>query len=521
MKKSLILLGVASTFLLGGCKKFLDVNKNPNTPTSTDTRFVLTNALSRTVANQVGGMLILGGDWAGYYAHSTSFSGGGQEKTYQFSNTDFNFFDGLFDNIADYQYVIDKGRETGVPFYIGPAMIMQVYNYQKLVDLYGNVPYSEAMGGVNRLTPKYDDAKTIYESLITKLTAAIDTINHNPWATGSTFTSPDIMFGGNTTNWKRFANTLKMRILMRQSFMPGRDAYIQARIAEIVADGSGFITDNVYIQPGYQKITGKLNPFYATYGFTEVDAQTSNFAYRKVNAVMINWLKSSLDTFRLQRLAYPSGTANVTIPATFSASSYTGVPLGAPSGFLESACSSIGPIQIQKGDATRQSILMTVAEMYFLLAEAQQRYGTSGLPSDAKTNYENGVKYSFRLCTAAQTFTPNASIADADAYSSRYLNRASGNNITWNGSTDKIRAILIQKWVALCHIDGLEAWSEYRKSSGSSSVGVPSSVKSVAVDPSDPEPVRLYYPLTEESTNGTNVPQNIDVFTSKIFWDVN
>jgi hypothetical protein len=179
-------------------------------------------------------------------------------------------------------------------------------------------------------------------------------------------------------------------------------------------------------------------------------------------------------------------------------------------------------MQIQRGDATRPSILMTNAEKFFLLAEAAERYGIASFGT-AKSNYEAGVKEDFRLKTASQTFTPNATLAVADEASARYL--VNGIKFAdWSLATtqdDRIRTILIQKWVSLVHVNGLEAWSEYRKSSGSTAVGVPLSVRSVSPSAEPNEPVRFFYPLREESVNSSNVPKGINVFTSKIFWDVN
>jgi hypothetical protein len=136
--------------------------------------------------------------------------------------------------------------------------------------------------------------------------------------------------------------------------------------------------------------------------------------------------------------------------------------------------------------------------------------------------YENGILSHFRTCAiavgATNGFAGNATNA-GDAYAIRYYNRPI-DNVNFAVSTDKIRAILIQKWVSLVHISGLEAWSEYRKSSGSPSVGVPSSPRTLA-STSNPEPARYLYPQSELDANFSNVPTGIDRFTSKIFWDVN
>jgi Tfp pilus assembly protein PilX len=79
----------------------------------------------------------------------------------------------------------------------------------------------------------------------------------------------------------------------------------------------------------------------------------------------------------------------------------------------------------------------------------------------------------------------------------------------------------LQKWIALIHIDGQEAWSEYRKASGTTSVGVPASVRTTsgAVTSAINEPVRFIYPQIVYDANGANVPAI--TYNSKIFWDVN
>jgi len=528
IKLSFTLAGLA---VFAGCKKFVDVNDNPNNAIVTQSSFVFSGAMGTTYRNQVSGVVhIVPGTWTGYYGHSTSFTGGGAEKTYEFTNADFNAFDGLFDNIADYQYVKDHATSDGVAFWKNPADIMQCYVYQELVDLYGDVPYTDALKGVENITPTYTNQKDIYEDLIKRLDADMVAIAAATWSTDAAIIAQDVFFQGNKTNWIRFANTLKLRILMRQSFMPGRDAYITTNINSTLTNG--YITANVLASPGYQNIAGKLNPFYNNYGYNELNNIVQNHQYRKMGAALLNWLKTSnttnaappsaspsatanADTFRLQGLAWPAGT-QVTAPSA-NLSSYVGVPMGAGAGYSTATSSAIGPFQIQQGQGTRPGMLMLLAEAYFLQAEAAQRYGIVFPGGTAQQLYQAGILAHFRT-VAAPSAAGNASNA-GDVYAINYYNRAI-DNIGWVASIDKIRAILIQKWVSLTHINGLEAWSEYRKSSGSASVGVPIKVRTVA-STSNPEPVRYLYPQSELDANSKNVPTGIDRFTSKIFWDVN
>jgi len=518
------------------CKKFVDVNNDPNNNQSTSATFVMTGALGTTYRNQVStNVHIVPATWTGIYAHSTSFTGGGNDKTYEFTSADYNAFLPLFDNLTDYNYVIKNADKDGAGYLKDPANVMQCYVYQELVDLYGDVPYEFAFQGVNNITPKYTNQKVIYEDLVVRLDSAMDRMQRTTWPTSADFTVQDIYFGLNKNRWIRFANTLKLRILMRQSFMPGRDAYIQSHLLTRLSNG--FLDQNVLVQPGYQNISGKLNPFYANFGYNEINNVTTNYQYRKTNAVIINFLKSSggpsdttrvADTFRLQSLAYPIGSTFATAASaltsitsgTATVDSYVGIPLGIGSGFATDGASPIGPFQINIGSGTRPGMMMLLAESKFLQAEYTERYGVTFGGQTSQSLYEQGIRDHFRTVGSPST-AGNTANETADGFSFRYYNRPL-DNVSYTSSTDKIKAILLQKWISLTHINGLEQWSEYRKASGTASVGIPSgvSVKTTA-QTSNPEPVRYLYPQGEFDNNGNNVPQNINRFTSKIFWDVN
>jgi hypothetical protein len=341
MKKYLLII-MASAVMGTGCKKILDVNVNPNTPTITNAKYVFTNALNTSGRTQAGGLHITSGSWTGFYAHSTSFTGGGQEKTYVCTNNDFNFFDGIYDNLSDYQYVIDNAEKDGVKHLMGPSKIMQCYIFQKLVDVYNNVPYSQAFKKNQVPNPAYDDAKTIYNNLLTKITEAIADINGATWPLSE---PSDIFFNGNKTKWKQFANTLRLRLIIRMSNVAGFSP--AATISAIQAEGSGFIASPVLSQPGYSKSVGKLNQYYNNYGFNESDAPTGDF--RKMNVVMVDWLKNSNDIFRLGRLCSKIANPENDQPISVTPSDYKGVPLGGDgSAYLSSNVSAMGRMQIVK-----------------------------------------------------------------------------------------------------------------------------------------------------------------------------
>jgi hypothetical protein len=539
--KILFLSAIVALVSFTSCKKFVDVNYDPNNNQSTRADYVMTGALGTTYRNQVRiDVNIVPGTWTGIYAHSTSFTGGGNDKTYEFTPADYIPFNTLFDNLADYNYVIKNADKDGFSYWKDPANVMQCYVYQELVDLYGNVPYETAFQGTANITPAYKDQKLIYEDLVVRLDDAMDKMNAAQWPTDAQSIAQDVYFGLNKTKWIQFANTLKLRILMRQSFMGGaRDAYIQTNATSRAS--FGFLTENVLVSPGYANIAGKLNPFYNNFGYNEVGTVVSNYQYRKMNGVIINFLKSSggsADTFRLQSLAYPAGsvwdgkttstpiTASITnnTPA-YLVASYIGVNFGVGSGFATDQSSPIGPLGVQFGSSTRSGMLMLAAESYFLQSEFAQKFGvpvgavpgTFSGATPAETLFRNGIVAHYRTCAAPSTAGNVAN--GGDPFAVRYYNRA-GANVNFTTSADKIKTILLQKWVSLTHINGLEQWSEYRKTSGSTSQSVPFSVKTFA-STTNPEPVRYLYPQSEFDNNSLNVPAGISRFTSKIFWDVN
>lgn len=491
-----------------GCKKtFLDVNTNPNSLPTATPAFVLTNALNTSTANLINANET-GSYWSGQWTQSSSYILQTTHFSYQFTNGDFNYWDGIYDNLSDYEYVISNADANDQKYFKGPAKVMKAYMYQALVDMYGNIPFSDALKGVGSLAPKFDDQKVVYEGLITLLDEAIADLKANAFA--SAFTSADIVFKGNTTRWAQFANSLKLRILMHQAKIAGRSAYITTEINKIITEGSGFITGAEVGSGGstfYVATTGKLNPMYERWAYSAAGATQALARFPRPTKFLFDVLIAANDTFRLKRLAYARGGEGTTPGVSAAAetlSNYVGVPFGVASGFTAPASSYIGPSLFVKGEFNRPFTLMTAAEVQFLLAEAKNRYGASvNLSGTDQSYYEEGVKQSFRLLGVASAATQantllTSGIADAD----------------WAASTDKLKAIAIQKWIALTNFSGLEAWTEFRRTN------LPVTPQAATVTNTN-RPLRLFYPASESGSNANVAAQGtIDVFTTKLFWDV-
>jgi hypothetical protein len=499
---------IAACLLLAftNCKKtWLDVNTNPNALPSSTPDYTFSAATNRIAATL--GPNELGSYWSGQWTQSNTYIISNTIFAYQFTNTNFNYYDGYFDILEDLQYSINGADAAGPKYFGGTSRVLKAYVYQMLIDMYGNVPYTEALKGTANLAPKLDDQKTIYEDLIKVLDTAITILKANPLS--AAYASSDIVFGSSVstanTRWIQFANSLKLRILIRQSRISGRDAYITTEINKAAATTEGFLPvgTDVGSTPGYIASAGKLNPFYENWGYTATNTTQSLGRYPRPTQFLYDMLINNNDTFRLKRLAWPNGGEG-SLPEIIG--NYTFVPFGIASGYLAASSSYIGSSQIKKGDYARPMILMTSAEIQFLLAEAKQRYGATITPSGAaQTYYEEGVKQSFRL---TGTTAANGTAATTLLTSGKDL-------ADWTASTDKLKAIWMQKWLALVNYSGLEAWSEYRKNN------YPNTPPSASTAANAPRPVRLFYPQSESSAN-PNVPVQAAtaVFTDRLFWDV-
>ena len=129
---------------------------------------------------------------------------------------------------------------------------MTVFDYQQLVDNYNNVPYSQALQGTKKSNPAYDNGSAIYDDLLKQLDAAIALIQGAP-TTDANPGVADIMYGGNMTNWLKFANTLKLRLALRQSNVAAKTAALKAAVAATASLGYIDASISALVNPGYTK----------------------------------------------------------------------------------------------------------------------------------------------------------------------------------------------------------------------------------------------------------------------------
>jgi len=480
--------------LLVSCEDFLDVNVDPNNPTSVTPDLVLAPAMYYTAYRQQSdrGISHLGNMFMVNWSQSDGFSWYSDEFKYNVTSSFYvNTFNNVYANPLKQYQILNNLTDTKYDYYKAIAKVMKAFHFQILVDTYGDIPYSEALGRSLLATPKYDDAKTIYEDLIVQLTDAIALIKNAP----ENVVVPgadDCMFGGDMETWIKFANTLKLRILVRQSDMTGRESYITTELGVINAEGSGYITTDVGINPGF--ITGetdKQNPMWNELGKDASGTETMNYKATCASAYIIGYLTSTGDP-RIDRIYEKPATGHLGVPQGLL--DYDTPVVDA---YMPDKVSNIGPGILKSGDM--DAIIFTLAESYFNQAEARLKNLITTGPT-TKELYQSGITASFEYL--------GLNAAAAVTYYSQVLN-----NVNYDNSTNKEEAIITQKWIAVNGITAEQSWFDYTRTGYPTGIPIPLNYSGSA-----DRPVRIFYPAGEYSSNGENVPAQPNAFTAKIFW---
>ena len=532
MKLNKLIYGIPMTAMLivasTSCRKSqFNINQNVNSVTdSTVTYDVVLPAALQASGRLVGTSWGTIQNWMGFWARSGTYAPNVIEETYEITTGFGNgIWNSCYDNNYDYQIVQAKAGLAGATFYEGIARVMKAHNFMMLVDVYGNVPYSQALKGGGNPTPGYDLGINVYKDLFRQLDTAISLIKNSVVTTTNAnrnIGTNDIIFQGNSGKWVRFANTLKLRMIIHAYAVSGIDKATE--ISKINTEGSGYLGlgEDVMAQPGY--VADKPNPFFTTYKTSVAGAQTANNVYYRANKWGIDYYSYNGDARRAR--FYEAG-----------ANGYVGVQYGLPP-ITDNAAANLAGIGpgLYKSSTAPQTI-MTAAESFFLQAEARQR-GFISTGSSVATLTNAGISESFRYMGAGD---PSSYLANNAGYSDVDITAVANSPVNPAGTqpTGGLFTIISQKWFALNGINTLEVWNDYRRMAYNEVVTT-SPVNDrfvygagVGYDPGPPIsvspqntstkiPTRYLYPQTEYNYNPANVAAQgtIDRY-SRVFWDLN
>src|SRR5918993_3369447 len=228
-KKSFIYFFTASTMLIGlgsGCKKFLDVNKNVNKPTPSSIQLsMVLSAAERNIAENLALGSGLGNTMAVYTHQQT---GRVAADRYGAGESGWN---GLYGAISNLDIIIDRAPEETRFAYGGIAKILKAYTVSMMVDVWGDVPFSEHNQFEEGITqPKFDKGSEIYPQLFTLIDQGIADLN-NTAVNASEPGADDFIYKGNTANWIKAANTLKLKLYTQVRLVQDVKAQVTALLA--------------------------------------------------------------------------------------------------------------------------------------------------------------------------------------------------------------------------------------------------------------------------------------------------
>jgi hypothetical protein len=398
----------------------------------------------------------------------------------------------------------DKARNE---VFIYAARVVYADQTAQMVDLWGDVPFSQA-GMLNlqgeSFPPKFDDAVEVYSQLsdiLEETSSYFKTVTLES-TTGATFSKQDILLKGNLDKWERYSNSIRLRLLMRISFQDENKAETDAM--EMLNDPANYpLVDDAAFDILLDPLT--------TYNDNMRNALTELSSHVAPEFLLDQVLKPVSDP-RI-RVWYDKGVSQGTpnadyfsMPADISASEQeTNISQGKYA-VLDSATFLF--------NKAFPGIVITSAEVNFLKAEAQERWGST---AEAKIAYEKGVseavKFLFKLNTLGGGTEDALQQSELD-------DLLASPSVAYTGTTDELLAkIWTQKWLDFGFMQSVQGWAELRRTNTPALDFLP--------DNSTPEaslpPTRLLYPSSEKTYNALNyadvaAEDKVDV---KLFWDIN
>lgn len=484
----------AGMIILASCKTGGDVNVSPNQSPDVQSGYLLTSALQ-----YLGGV-----SGAGATTNINSFTG---ELYSQYLAETFYTNESLF-SLKQYDYqgyytgplkdlktIIDVNTDptkkslVAITKFgsnnnqIASARILTAFVFLTITDRWGDIPYSQALNGKANFSPAFDAQKDVYTALMKELDEA-----QAQFDSGAALPAQqDILFGGDITKWKHWANSLHAVMALRLSKVDpntGKTEYAKAVAGGLMTSNS----DNASY--AYLAASTNENPYFTNY--------RNRYDYA-VSSLVVNTLTGLHDP-RLPVYAAPTvSNTYVGLPyGTF------GAALGDYSKGTRSKPGNISLIGLTVSGQASPTVWTSYAQIMFTQAEAAHLGWIGGGDGAAADYYNKGV--------AASLEQNGVSTTDE----STYLAQASVQFTAANA----LSQIMTQKWIAGFLGNGWESWAEYRRT------GLPKLLDPVpgSLSPGQNIPRRQQYPQTESDLNGANynaviARQGPDALNTRVYWD--
>ena len=492
MKKKYLIYIFTTLTIVGagsGCKKFLDVNKNVNDPTPSSVQLsMVLSASERNISNNLALGTGLGNTY-GVYMHQ--LTGRVAADRYGAGSSGW---EGLYGAISNLNVIIKRGPTENRFVYTGIAKILKAYTFSMLVDVYGDVPFSEFDRFEEGITqPKFDKGSDIYPQLFKLIDEGIADIN-NTTPNASLPGADDYIYKGNKANWIKAANTIKLKLYTQVRLVQDVKTQVQALLAT-PANLINSQAESFMMPYGPIGSTDDRHPAFGDYNATQRGGQLfSPWLYEIMKGRNPNILNNNPDPrvpYYIYNQKSPLGGSNPTpencteyrdggfITILFGSNgncrdgsnSQTYSLLGIyPAGgrFNDSAAKSVNSIGAQNaGTGARPHEFITYADRLYLEAELI----LAGLaPGNAETAFSNALNASFAQVDniivnyvkpgsagAAQTVPAIAGLASTTAYKAAVIAEyQAGDN------AKKLELIMTEKWINRIE-NQVDNYTDYRR----------------------------------------------------------
>lgn len=459
LKYKYFIVALALSVLSTSCgDDYLDINVDPNNPSDATVDLVFPAGAASVAYTLGGSWQILGSFWAQHWTQSTGANQYAVIDDYNISESYYNrqYVEMYAGALNDLNWVSKKASEEENWNYFLMAEVTRAYAFQIMVDLYNQVPYFDALAGASNLTPAFDDGQAIYDDLIVRIDAAL--AKDRGAITSTQPGTDDLLFQGDMDSWVAFANTLKLKIYMRQT--KARPSVAQSGIQALYTAGAEFLDIDAEVT-AFVDVENFRNPYYAT------QVSSAGNGRGNVDVAASNTLLTTLLDAGDPRLA-------IIYNPPVSGGPQVGLDQGdyTNTGFVNSRNLSQPAIT-----ATHPVVFLSAAESKFLQAEAVERFGVAG---DAQALYEEGIEANFAkrgVTGAAAMYAP-------------------GEVYEYTG----IESIIFQKWIASANYNAIEGYFDHLRTGFPDIFTItPNNITG------DVFPRRLPYTSTELDNNGVNL----------------
>ncbi|GAB3254113.1 SusD/RagB family nutrient-binding outer membrane lipoprotein [Larkinella harenae] len=475
---------------MGACSKYLDVNVTPNNPTAVTPPVLLPSALAGSGFANNGEL----NRFASVLMNYLSGAAGSPANYDRFTTNGADFgnqwrFDIYARTLIGYQKLIEAADQQNSKAYTGVAKIMKAYMFSMATDIWGDVPYSEALQGEAIVQPRLDKQEDIYKgNQSLGIQSLFDLVREGLADLDAPSTSKpgaeDIVYAGNIDNWKRAGNTLLLKLA---NTISKKEPQLATQVINEVLQKNMYITSNAQdLNVKYGSSVGSTSAIWnlAIFGSFNNELIMST---RFLNVLRPNPTDPSKTDPRLPVFFTKPAADYVTIDNGFNGVLPQPITSWSKYGPYVTGAQGEGPVR-----------LITNFQRAFILAESALTLGTAG---DPQALYTEGIRASMTLA--------GISTAAIDAYLA-----ANPNIATLTGTTEQKREqIITQKWIAWTG-NGLESWNDWRRT------GYPRlqpSQNATGIDGT--RPVRAAY-VTQEIERNPNFPNPGPQSNVRVWWDV-